>query len=245
MRESDRPSVRRRHIIILMIAAIICVVALVTCVHVLRSSDQSAHSSVSTTSTARGSSSQHPYSGSIPQVHSRFDHNRNGVDDQIDILNGARAYAATKPKYASEYYQGGYPTDGKGVCTDLVAAAFKHAGLNLRDLVDQDIRRDPSAYGISQPDPNIDYRRVRNLIVFFRHWATQGNATSLTTNIHDVKDWQGGDVVIFRNHIGIVSDRRDAQGITYVIHHISASQRNFEEDILPHRSDIVGHYRVR
>lgn len=245
MKKSDRSSARARHTIILTIAALICVIALVACVHVLRGSDQSAHSSASAVSTAHSSSPLHSYSGSIAQVHSRYDHNHNGVDDQIDILTGARAYAATKPKYASEYYQGGYPTDGKGVCTDLVAAAFQHAGLNLRDLVDQDIRQDPRAYGISQPDPNIDYRRVRNLIIFFRHWAAQGHATALTTNIHDVKDWQGGDVVIFRNHIGIVSDRRDAQGITYVIHHISAGQRHFEEDILPHRSDIVAHYRVR
>ena len=56
--------------------------------------------------------------------------------------------------------------------------------------------------------------------------------------------WQGGDIVIFENHIGIVSDMRNKRGVPYVIHHSGPFQAAYEEDILESRGDIVGHYRV-
>lgn len=235
---------KKKRAIALICGILVCVLALVGAVTALRQASRPASSSVRAPASVSASSSN-TFSGHIPQVHSRNDTNHNGVDDQIDILRGARAYAATKPRYKSEYYQGGWPTDHAGVCTDLVAAAFRHAGFDLRLLVDADIRSNPENYDIVAPDPNIDYRRVANLKVFFHDWAQEGHATALTTNIHDIRAWQGGDVVIFRNHIGIVSNRRDRQGIPYVIHHNYRGQTNFEEDILPHRHDLAAHYRVK
>ena len=179
------------------------------------------------------------YTGSIPQLHSSVDKDGDGVDDQLDILNGALAYVDTHPKYKSRYYQGGTPDDGYGVCTDVVAAALKSAGYDLQALVDADIRAHPEAYGIAEPDANIDYRRVRNLKVFFAR-----NAIALTTDISDVEQWQGGDIVIFAKHIGIVSDRRNRDGVPYVIHHNDPWQTAYEQDILQQRKDIVGHYRI-
>ena len=44
-----------------------------------------------------------------------------GIDDQTDILQGARAYIASNPVYKSRYYETGYPDDQYGVCTDVVA----------------------------------------------------------------------------------------------------------------------------
>ena len=64
------------------------------------------------------------------------------------------------------------------------------------------------------------------------------------TDISAIEEWQGGDIVIFKNHIGIVSDRRNENGVPYVIHHNDPWQRTYEEDILEDREDIVGHYRV-
>lgn len=145
----------------------------------------------------------------------------------------------THPKYKSEYYEGGYPDDGYGVCTDLVAAALKGAGYDLRELVDQDIKEHPEDYNVETPDANIDYRRVKNLRVWF-----QNNAISCSLDLADIEDWQGGDIVIFENHIGIVSDHRNADGVPYVIHHNSPTQRSYEEDILEERTDLVGHYRI-
>ncbi len=179
------------------------------------------------------------YAGEIAQLYSSVDRDGDGLDDQSDILEGALAYVATCPVYESKYYAGGYPDDGCGVCTDVVAAALKAAGYDLRSLVAEDVAAAPEAYQIETPDANIDYRRVRNLKVYFvRH------AVNLTLDLSDLSAWQGGDVVIFQNHIGIISDRRNKAGVPYVIHHNDAFQFRYEEDILESRKDIVGHYRV-
>ena len=54
------------------------------------------------------------YQGRIPQFHSSVDRDDDGVDDQLDILDGALAYVNTHPKYKSRYYETGYPDDGYG-----------------------------------------------------------------------------------------------------------------------------------
>lgn len=179
------------------------------------------------------------FSSQIPQLHSTADADGDGVDDQLDILNSALAYVSAHPKYKSHYYKTGYPDDGYGVCTDVVAYALKNAGYDLQALVDTDIREHPEEYGIAAPDKNIDFRRVRNLKVFFSH-----TAASLTTDVSETEQWQGGDIVIFERHIGVVSDRRNKNGVPYVIHHNDPWQTAYEQDILEERTDIVGHYRI-
>ena len=179
------------------------------------------------------------YGAEIPKVHSSVDKDNDGIDDQTDILQGALDYVASRPKYKSKYYRTGYPNDGYGVCTDVVAFALKNAGYDLMTLVQQDIEANPADYDIDEPDQNIDFRRVKNLRVYFSH-----SAISLTTDISEIEEWQGGDIVVFKNHIGIVSDRRNENGVPYVIHHNDPWHRTYEEDILEDREDIVGHYRV-
>ena len=182
------------------------------------------------------------YSGKdfgIEDYVSAVDRDGDGTDDQTDILQGARKYVATKPKYESRYYSGGYPDDGYGVCTDVVAQAMKNAGYDLMELVNADIEKDPSDYGGDIGDKNIDFRRVRNLVVYFRHTAKE-----LTTDVKDIAEWQGGDIVVFEGHIGVISDKRNADGVTYVIHHGSEEQTSYEQDILEGRDDIIGHFRI-
>ena len=179
------------------------------------------------------------YHGEIPAYRSRTDRDGDGIDDQTDLLQNALAYTETHPKYQSRYYAGGYPDDGYGVCTDLAAAALQGAGYDLRELVDQDIRQNPQSYEIETPDANIDYCRVKNLQVWF-----SDHAVACTLDLKEIEEWQGGDIVIFHNHIGIISDHRNASGIPYVIHHSGPFQLRFEEDILEHRDDLVGHYRI-
>lgn len=170
---------------------------------------------------------------------SETDKDSDSIDDQTDILKSAREYVATKPKYKSKYYATGYPDDEYGVCTDVVANALLHSGYDLMELVNRDIMEYPQDYDIEKPDINIDFRRVRNLNVYFRH-----TAISLTTDITDIEEWQGGDIVVFEKHIGIVSDMRNKKGIPFVIHHVSPSQNNYEEDILESYGTIIGHYRI-
>ena len=167
------------------------------------------------------------------------DYDNDGIDDQSDILKGALEYIKTKPKYKSKYYSTGYPLDNYGVCTDVVAKALKSAGYDLMELVYQDISSNKKEYDIDKIDKNIDFRRVKNLIIYFKR-----NTISLTTDISKIDKWQGGDIVIFKKHIGVVSNKRNKFGVPYIIHHESPYQLHYEEDILGTRSDIVGHYRI-
>lgn len=170
---------------------------------------------------------------------SSVDKDNDGIDDQTDILDGAKKYISTKPKYKSKYYNTGYPNDGYGVCTDVVAFALKDAGYDLQSLVNEHILANKDLYDIEVVDKNIDFRRVKNLKIYLDY-----NAVSLTTDINDIAKWQGGDIVVFKKHIGIVSDNRNRKGISFVIHHANPYQKYYEEDILEYHNDIVGHYRI-
>ena len=170
---------------------------------------------------------------------SSIDNDNDGIDDQTDILNNARDYISRKPKYKSKYYSTGYPNDNYGVCTDVVAYSLKNAGYDLMELVNNDINDNKDKYNIKTIDKNIDFRRVVNLKVYF-----DNHAISLTTDINKIADWQGGDIVVFKKHIGIVSDKRNKNGIPFIIHHANPFQRSYEEDILENRTDIIGHYRI-
>lgn len=170
---------------------------------------------------------------------STVDKDGDGIDDQTDILQNVRRYIATKPEYKSKYYAGGYPDDKYGVCTDVVAQGLLHAGYDLQKLVDEDIAAHPDMYDVEKADPNIDFRRVRNLLVYFKN-----HAVSLTTDITKIEEWQGGDIIVFKKHIGIVSDKRNKNGVPFIIHHANPYQRYYEEDILESREDIVGHFRI-
>ena len=170
---------------------------------------------------------------------SKIDKDNDLIDDQTDILNNTREYIKTKPKYKSKYYSTGYPNDNFGVCTDVVAFSLKDAGYDLMELVYNHIKENRELYDIKVIDKNIDFRRVRNLNIYFKY-----NAISLTTNIYEIDAWQGGDIVVFKSHIGIISDKRNKRGIPYVIHHANPYQISYEEDILENHNDIIGHYRV-
>ena len=175
----------------------------------------------------------------IETYKSQVDKDGDGIDDQSDILFGVRDYIDNKPKYKSVYYAGGYPTDEYGVCTDVVAQGFLAAGYDLRELVDADIQAHREDYNIDVVDKNIDFRRVRNLYVYFQH-----TAISLTTDVKQIDQWQGGDVIVFKDHIGIISDIRNVNGVPFIIHHGSPHQIGYEQDILEGRDDIIGHFRI-
>ena len=176
----------------------------------------------------------------IETFRSSVDRDQDLIDDQTDILNSARAYIATKPKYKSKYYaETGYPTDDCGVCTDVVAFALRDAGYDLRELVNQDIEEYGDNYNVEKVNKNIDFRRVRNLSIYFEH-----HAISLTTDLTALDAWQGGDIVIMKGHIGIVSDKRNKEGIPFLIHHANPFQISYEEDVLGTLYKVVGHYRI-
>ena len=172
----------------------------------------------------------------IETYKSLMDKDGDGIDDQTDFLQSVRNYIATKPKYKSKYYRTGYPDDRFGVCTDVIAFGLRGAGYDLMELVNADIKANKKIYQVDIVDKNIDFRRVNNLRIFFER-----NAKSLTTDLTDIKEWQGGDIIVFKTHIGVVSDKRNWRGIPFIIHN---GGFHFEEDILEYRTDIVGHFRM-
>lgn len=178
----------------------------------------------------------------IEITHSNKDNDQDGIIDYEDILQGAKIEAKNKPRYVSKYYDGGYPPENEGVCTDVVWRALMNAGYNLKNMVDKDIADNISQYtSITSPDSNIDFRRVRNLKVFF-----DNNYTNLTLNIDKIDEWMPGDIVIFgTTHIAIISDKRNKNGTPYIIH--NAGQPNRDEDAFMYwykTRGIVGHYRI-
>jgi uncharacterized protein YijF (DUF1287 family) len=167
-----------------------------------------------------------------------------------DIVAGARAQVGVTlhydPAYRKLAYPGGDVSPERGVCTDVVVRALRSArSIDLQRGVHEDLSANWSAYphqsrwGLSKPDPNIDHRRVPNLMTWFKR---RGYSRPIT---RESADYLPGDVVAWDLgrgilHIGIVSDRKPA-GVPLVIHNIGAGTR--EEDIL-FRYTIIGHYRL-
>ena len=148
------------------------------------------------------------------------------------------------PSYSVISFPGGDVPMVRGVCTDVIIRAYRSVGIDLQLLVNRDMRKAFSAYprnwGLSRPDPNIDHRRVPNLMVFF---ARQGQTLPTSTN---AGDYHPGDLVTWNlgggiTHIGIVVDQKSPQSGRYLIVH-NIGQGPQMEDVL-FNWKIIGHYR--
>ena len=174
------------------------------------------------------------------------DKNNDGILDLDEIVLGAKADVENKPVYTNKYYVGGYPPDNEGVCTDVVWRSLKKAGYNFKDLIDKDIKENVKAYPRveGKPDPNIDFRRVPNLVTFFNR-----NGQVLTKELkpndpENLKQWQGGDIVTFDQpqHVVIISDKRRNDGVPLIIH--NPGPYTVEEDkLIRWIPKITGHFR--
>lgn len=183
----------------------------------------------------------------VPSITCPSDKDGDGLDDLKEIVAGAKAEVQRQPQYRSAYYQGGYPPENEGVCTDVVWRALKDAGYDLKALVDKDIRENPVLYPRAgkQPDPNIDFRRVSNLIVFFRRHAQELTREVKPGDVDNLEAWQAGDIVTFaapHEHIAIVSDKRRPDGVPYLLH--NAGPTPAENDrLITWPTSITGHFR--
>jgi len=163
-----------------------------------------------------------------------------GIPDVLDFLIGGKKAVLNGAAYTEGYrrlpYPGGDVPRRIGVCTDVVIRALRNAGHDLQQLVHRDIRRAPKAYRrVRRPDANIDHRRVRTLLPYFkRHWRRlptdpDGRAEPLLP----------GDVVFMNtmgdaaaDHIGIVSDRLGPSGRPLIINNWTVGHRTSEMDLL-------------
>ena len=170
---------------------------------------------------------------------------QNGAEKLVDAARGQIGVTLTyDPRYARITFPGGDVPLSRGVCSDVVIRAFRQQDLDLQVLVHDDMAAHFSAYpanwGLKHPDPSIDHRRVPNLATWLKR---QGKAVAVSRRS---ADYAAGDIVTWRlpggqPHIGIVSDRRNAQtGTPLIIHNIGRGTQ--EEDIL-FAYDITGHFR--
>jgi uncharacterized protein YijF (DUF1287 family) len=169
--------------------------------------------------------------------------------DDLDRLAGAAETIARRPTvYDPAYvvidYPGGDVSPDRGVCTDVVIRAYRTIGVDLQQAVFEDMSADfeayPDLWGLTKPDPNIDHRRVPNLMTWFQR---HGDVLPITAN---GADYLPGDILTWDlgagwAHIGVVtagpvpgSDRH------LIAHHIGGPPR--VDDVL-FEWPIMGHYR--
>lgn len=145
--------------------------------------------------------------------------------------------------YDAGYYKIPYPNGdvpSGGACTDVVIRVLRKNGMDLQQLIHEDMTEIFSAYpnkwGLSQPDANIDHRRVPNIMKYFQR---KGYALSISTNS---SDYQPGDIVTWElspgvTHIGILVNNLD------VFHNMGPTSRIESDFLFYHR--IIGHYRIQ
>ncbi len=170
------------------------------------------------------------------------------VADNAHLLAAAHAQVGRTLVYDPSYQRLAFPGGDvplyRGVCADVVVRALRGAGVDLQREVNLDMRAHfaayPAIWGMREPDANIDHRRVPNLETWFRR---HGMALTASTS---APDYLPGDIVSWRlphgqPHIGIVSDRRSADGLRpLVIHNIGLGAQ--EQDVL-FDWRISGHFR--
>jgi uncharacterized protein YijF (DUF1287 family) len=183
----------------------------------------------------------------VPDNYSMVDNNNNSIADPIDIVNSARKEVEGRTNYKSAYYDGGYPPDDEGVCTDVIWRGLIGADIILKDSMDLDISRYPDLYPRvnGKPDPNIDFRRVPNQNVYFKRYAQSLTTDLFSGDVENLSEWQPGDIVVFLvkgfHHVGIVSDKRAEDGTPYFIHNIRPFAA--EVKLSSFQTPIAGHYR--
>jgi uncharacterized protein YijF (DUF1287 family) len=143
------------------------------------------------------------------------------------------------------YPNGDVPAD-TGVCSDEIIRSYRATGVDLQKEVHEDMLQNFAAYPsqkrwrLDHPDPNIDHRRVPNLMVFFER---KGETLPITNR---AADYAPGDLVTWDlgggvPHIGIVVDQKARWRDRYmVVHNIGAGPKL--EDVL-FNWKITGHYR--
>ncbi|WP_370979118.1 DUF1287 domain-containing protein [Agaribacterium sp. ZY112] len=176
--------------------------------------------------------------------------NASALSFEQDIVSAAHERTNHAVRYDGAYMAIDYPWGDVpkeiGVCTDVVIRSYRSLGVDLQQLVHEDMKANFSLYpstriwGLKRPDKNIDHRRIPNLQAFFeRH----GQKLPVTLN---AKDYRPGHLVTWMlpgnlPHIGIVSERMNpATGNPMIVHNIG---RGPELQDMLFNYKITGHYQ--
>jgi uncharacterized protein len=144
------------------------------------------------------------------------------------------------PAYVALRYPGGDVPASTGVCTDVIIRAYRQIGVDLQQVVHEDMRRNfavyPKLWGLKQPDKNIDHRRVANLMTFLDR---RGASLPITG------EYLPGDLVTYDLgekiglHIAIVTNIKTNDGYQ-MVHNACCGTK---VETLPRSWKINGHYR--
>jgi hypothetical protein len=170
----------------------------------------------------------------------------------FELVNAALERLSHKVTYDGSYREIPFPLgdvpDNIGVCTDVVVRSYRKLGIDLQERVNADMNIDFNQYpnlpkwDRTEPDANIDHRRVLNLRVFF---ARNGSALPITDNANDY--WPG-DLVSWNimpgmPHIGIVTHKSSKDKKRPLIVHNMGKGPKLEDILFTMK--ITGHYRYR
>jgi uncharacterized protein YijF (DUF1287 family) len=165
------------------------------------------------------------------------DRDGDGIVNTLDVLLGAKKLCENKAAYVSNYRQLAYPNGDvprtEGVCTDTLVRALRNAGWDMQSGVHEDAIRKPRLYPLEKaPDANIDHRRIRMLLPYFRQFFVE---------LKKDAPFLPGDLVLFDtfpskagpDHAGIVSDRLGPSGQPLIINNWTDGYVEGEMDLLP------------
>ncbi|MBS9777727.1 MAG: DUF1287 domain-containing protein [Gammaproteobacteria bacterium] len=167
----------------------------------------------------------------------------------IQLNDAALERTKSAVTYDGRYMKIPYPNGDVpasiGVCTDVVIRSYRKLGIDLQQLLHEDIKKNFSRYpskriwGLKHPDSNIDHRRVPNLRVFFKR-----HGKSLVVS-DQAGDYKAGDIVTWMlpgnlPHMGIVTNELTSHGIPKIVHNIGRGPK-LENMLFDYK--ITGHYR--
>ncbi|NLL13792.1 MAG: DUF1287 domain-containing protein [Fibrobacter sp.] len=148
------------------------------------------------------------------------------------------------PSYVKLDYPGGDVSPERGVCTDVIIRAFRAVGVDLQKEIHEDMKRNfesyPKLWGLKKPDPNIDHRRVPNIVTFLTRRAKAVEVSQ------EGSDYLPGDIVVWKipgdlDHIGLVVDVRVRNTDRFAVVHNIGRGAQVEDVLFEYK--ITGHFR--
>ena len=147
------------------------------------------------------------------------------------------------------YYDIAYPMGdiprNKGMHTDLVIRSLRVAGIDLQQLIHQDMVAHFSAYpqlwSLKEADSNIDHRRIENINRYLSRFHSQHPTSRLA------EDYAIGNIVVWRLpkgqlHIGIVVPGPGVHETEkWVVHNLNNSP-TWEDTLFDYQ--VIGNYSI-
>ena len=116
-------------------------------------------------------------------------------DSIIKVIEHAKWQTTQQVTYDGSYINISYPNGDVpaniGVCTDVIIRAYRAVNIDLQKLVHEDIKANRGRYGNPILDANINHRRCRTLIPFFKKHATSLPVSDLE------EDYKPGDIIFW------------------------------------------------